>query len=236
MTAPAPSRWLVLRVRVIDRLAALVLAPVIGPIAAVLAWKVVREDGRPALVGLPRVGEDGRTFKMWKLRTMRVGEASGAAGGAVITAGDDDRVTPFGRTLRRWRLDELPQLINVIRGDMGLLGPRPETPSLVALDDERWQAVLAVRPGVAGPTQLLVERWESELLESGRAEDRYRDDVLPVKLAADRWYVEHATPAVDLRVAWSMVQRFGLRRGRTVVEAVLRAAVPEAVVVPATEA
>ena len=151
MTAPAPSRWLVLRVRVIDRLAALVLAPVIGPIAAVLAWKVVREDGRPALVGLPRVGEDGRTFKMWKLRTMRVGDASGAAGGAVINAGDDDRVTPFGRTLRRWRLDELPQLINVIRGDMGLLGPRPETPSLVALDDERWQAVLAVRPGGGTP-------------------------------------------------------------------------------------
>lgn len=226
------SRWLRLRSALLDRLAALVLAPILAPIVAGLAWWVRRADGPPSFVGLERVGRDGRPFRMWKLRSMRVEQPRGVAGGAVITAGDDDRVTEVGARLRRYRLDELPQLWNVLRGDMGLVGPRPETPSMVDLDDPRWRAVLAARPGIAGPTQLVVERWEADVLAAGDQDERYRSDVLPVKLALDRWYVASASLAVDLQVVWSMVQRFVLGRDETAVEVTARAAVPEAAEVP----
>jgi len=234
---PAPtregrSRWLALRVVIVDRLVALALLPILGPVMAVLAWLVRREDGPPSFIALDRVGEGGRTFRMWKLRSMSAGGAGGSAGGAVITSVTDDRITSIGRHLRRWRLDELPQLANVLRGDMGLLGPRPETPTLVDRTDPMWDAVLAVRPGITGPTQLVVERWEAASLDEGSQEDRYRDTILPVKLAVDRWYVEQASPVLDLAVAWSMVQRFVLGRSETLVERMVRARVPAARKVP----
>lgn len=227
-----PTWWLRLRTAVVDRVAALVLLPLLGPVIAYLAWRVRREDGPPSVIGLDRVGADGAPFAMWKLRTMRVAGADGSAGGAAITSSADQRITPLGARLRRWRLDELPQVANVLRGDMGLLGPRPETPSLVDLQDPRWRAVLAVRPGITGPTQLVAEQWEADVLDEGGHVDRYRLEVLPVKLAVDRWYVERATPWVDVVVAWSMVQRFVLGRSTTSVERLVRAEVPEAAVVP----
>ncbi len=231
--APAgPSRWLAVRSGFVDRVVALVLLPVLAPVVGVLAWRVHRHDGSPVLIGLDRVGRGGITFRMWKLRSMRVEGADGLAGGAVITATDDDRITPIGRRLRAWRLDELPQVVNVLRGEMALVGPRPETPSLVDLDDPRWEAVLRARPGITGPTQLVVERWEAATLAAGEQDDRYRTRILPVKLAVDRWYVEGASLRTDLRTAWSMVQRFALGRDETTIQADARRAVPEVAVVP----
>ncbi len=228
-----PTRWLRVRTVLLDRVVAVALLPLLGPLLAYLAWRVRRDDGPPSVIGLERVGASGVPFVMWKLRTMRVAGAGGSAGGAAITSSDDRRITPLGARFRRWRLDELPQVANVLRGDMGLLGPRPETPSLVDLDDPRWQVVLAARPGITGPTQLVAERWEAAVLDEGGHVDRYRTDVLPVKLAVDRWYVEGATPWVDVVVAWSMVQRFILGRSSTAVERLVRAQVPEVAVVPA---
>lgn len=233
MTASkGPSGWIRARSTVLDPLVALLLSPVLAPVVALLGWRIRRGDGGPAFVVLARCGRDGVPFGMWKLRSMRVAEAGGAAGGGVITASDDDRVTPIGATIRRWRLDELPQVWNVIRGDMALFGPRPETPSLVDLDDERWRAVLLAKPGITGPTQLLVERWESSALAGDGVVDRYQEEILPVKLAADRWYVEHASLLVDLQVAWSMAERFVLGRDQTSIERRLRASLPEAEAVP----
>lgn len=234
--SPRPSEgtspWVRVRSTVIDRLVALVLLPLLAPVVAVLGWRVRRADGGPPLIGLERIGRDGVPFTMWKLRSMRSDRADGTSGGAAITAADDDRITPVGAMMRRWRLDELPQVWNVLRGDMGLLGPRPETPGLVDLADHRWQRVLAGRPGITGPTQLVVEQWESERLRDGSQEDVYRTEILPVKLAVDAWYVERGTLLTDLEVAWSMVERFGLGRADTWIGRVVRAAVPEADVVP----
>lgn len=230
-----PTWWLRLRTSVVDRVAALVLLPVLGPVVAYLAWRVRREDGPPSVIGLQRMGAHGVPFAMWKLRTMRVAGADGSAGGAAITSSDDQRITPLGARLRRYRLDELPQVANVLRGDMGLLGPRPETPSLVDTDDARWRAVLAVRPGITGPTQLVAEQWEADVLDEGGHVDRYRLEVLPVKLAVDRWYVEQASPWVDLVVAWSMVERFVLGRSCTAVERLVRDQVPEVAAVPSAQ-
>lgn len=226
-----PTGWLRARTAVVDRVVALVLLPVLGPVIAYLAWRVRRQDGPPSVIGLDRVGADGVAFRMWKLRTMRVAAAGGSAGGAAITSSDDARITPLGASLRRWRLDELPQVWNVLRGDMGLLGPRPETPSLVDHDDPRWRSVLAVRPGITGPTQLVAEQWEAAVLDEGGHVDRYRLEVLPVKLAVDRWYLDRASPWVDLVVGWSMVQRFVLGRSATAVERLVHREVPEASVI-----
>lgn len=234
--APGPSPWLAFRSTVLDRLAAAVLVLVLGPVALVLGWWVRRHDGGPALIRLDRVGQGGSRFGMWKLRSMRVAVDAGAgtlvdrgiAGGSAITAVDDHRVTPAGAWLRRWRLDELPQLVNVLTGDMALFGPRPETPSLVDVDDPAWTAVLAARPGITGPTQLVVEGWEAEVLTEGSQEQCYRHEILPVKLAVDRWYVEHASPRLDLAVAWSMFERFLLGRRDTSVQRMVRAEVAAA--------
>lgn len=220
------SRWL--RVRgPLDRIVGFVGALVCAPVVALLGLLVRRADGGPGLVALPRVGSDGRVFAMRKLRTMRAEEADGAARGSRITAGNDDRVTPIGRRLRSLHLDELPQLWNVARGEMLLLGPRPETPELVDPDDARWRRVLTVAPGLAGPTQLVLDEFEQSQLTGPDPQRDYRDRVLPLKLAVDQWYVAHATPWVDALVVVSFVQRVVLGRPSCAVARLVHRAVPE---------
>jgi lipopolysaccharide/colanic/teichoic acid biosynthesis glycosyltransferase len=165
-------------------------------------------------------------FPMRKLRTMRSSAPGGLASGRSLTSNGDDRVTPTGRVLRRWRLDEVPQLVNVLRGDMLLLGPRPEAPEFVSLEDDRWRAVLSAPPGIAGPTQVLVDRWESEIISGPEGDDQYRKAVLPVKLALDEWYVQRATPALDVLVVWSIVRKLAGRPTSRLRDAAL-SSVPE---------
>jgi lipopolysaccharide/colanic/teichoic acid biosynthesis glycosyltransferase len=226
--------WLRLRTP-LDRLFAAGLGILLAPFVGLLAWLIRRADGGPGVVVLPRVGRGGREFGMHKLRTMRADDGAGLAAGARITSGIDTRVTPIGRRLRRLRIDELPQVLDVVTGRMALLGPRPETPELVDLGDARWQQVLRVRPGIAGPTQLLVDDWEAELLRGPEASSVYRDVVLPVKLAVDAWYVERATPWIDTLVVVSLFERFVLRRSSCVVVRRIRREVALAERVGATQ-
>lgn len=193
------SRYL--RVRIVaDRvLAALLLVPC-APVIAVLGWLIHRHDGGPALIAVPRVGLKGEELRMWKLRSMRAETADGRATGIGLTSAGDSRVTPVGRRLRAYHLDELPQLFNVVRGEMTLLGPRPEAPEYVDVDDPEWTAVLAAPPGLAGPTQLVVGDWERDVISSAPDGSAYRERVVPVKLAIDRWYVEHASLSTDALV------------------------------------
>ncbi|MBL8778104.1 MAG: sugar transferase [Acidimicrobiales bacterium] len=218
------TRWL--RARwVLDRVAAAVLVVVTAPLSAAI-WLVVRVvDGPPAVVRLPRIGQGGEEFAMDKFRSMTVQSATGHAGGAALTMGADPRVTPLGRRLRHYRLDELPQLVNVLRGEMALLGPRPETPLYVDLDDERWQAVVAALPGIAGPTQVLIHDFEAGLGVDDLK--RYEAEMVPVKLAIDQWYLAKASPVVDLCVLLALVQRFLLRRSTTTLHGRLEREIPE---------
>lgn len=197
--------WLRARL-VADRVIAAAAALLSAPLVAVLAILVRRHDGGAPLIQVPRVGRDGRTFGMWKLRSMRVDTRDGRAAGAVLTSTADDRITPIGARMRSLHLDELPQLLNVVRGEMCLLGPRPEAPEFVDLDDPSWQQVLSVPPGIAGPTQLVVGDWERAQIDLDEHGDAYRDVVVPVKLAIDAWYVRRATPAIDLLVLSSLLR------------------------------
>jgi len=191
----------------------------VAPLLLVLAGLVTALDRQPPLVGLPRVGRGGRRFTMWKVRTMR-----GTGGSGSITVLGDDRITPLGARLRRFRLDELPQLWNVVRGDMALIGPRPETPDLVDLDDAGWRAVLSVPPGIAGATQVVIHGREAQV----RSVDEYVSSVLPHKVEIDRWYVRHASLAVDVDVLRSVVRSIRVPDGETAVHRRLRRSLPSA--------
>jgi lipopolysaccharide/colanic/teichoic acid biosynthesis glycosyltransferase len=200
-----PSRWLRTRL-VLDRVLAAVLAIATAPVVAVLAMLIRRDDGAAPLIRVPRVGRGGATFGMWKLRSMRVDTDDGRASGAALTRSDDDRITPIGERLRALHLDELPQLYNVVRGEMCLLGPRPEAPDYVDMGDPAWRGVLAVPPGIAGPTQLVVGDWERTEIDRDQRGDAYRQVVVPVKLAIDGWYVRRSSLRLDLLVIASLLR------------------------------
>lgn len=203
-----PSAWLRGRI-VADRVVAAAVAVLTAPVVIVLAVLIRRADGDPPLIRVRRVGRNGTPFGMWKLRSMRAASPQGLAAGSALTNGtDDERITPIGRRIRSYHLDELPQLWNVAMGDMSLLGPRPETPEFVDLHDARWLEVLSVPPGIAGPTQLIVGDWEREVISASTDGSGYRSAVLPAKLAIDRWYLHAASPTTDLLVAGTLMRRF----------------------------
>jgi len=199
-------RWLRIRL-VLDRVIAACGLLVLWPVLAVIGL-LVKRDGGPAFLLVARMGRNFEPFAMWKVRSMRVVTADGRAGGSALTAKDDDRITPIGRRIRSYHFDEIPQLINVVRGEMLLLGPRPEDPSFVDPECARWQRLLTVPPGIAGPTQLVVSDWEREIIADDPDDGAYEQVVLPVKLAIDEWYVRTCSPWRDLEVGIALLKRF----------------------------
>jgi len=212
---------------VLDRLLAAVGLVALSPVIGVLGWLVHRHDGGPAFITVERVGRHGRPMRMWKLRSMRAESADGRATGVSLTSAGDDRITPIGAKLRAGHLDELPQLFNVVKGEMTLLGPRPEAPEYVDATDDDWRAVLAAPPGIAGPTQLAVGDWERDIITAAPDGSAYERDVVPVKVAIDRWYVEQASPGIDALVVVGLARRLAGRPVGALLERI-RAGVPEA--------
>ena len=184
--------------RAVEAVSALVALALTAPVLLVVALMVKATSPGPVFHRAARVGRDGTRFEMLKFRTMVDGAA---ARGPALTTDGDPRITRVGRWLRRVHLDELPQLWNVLRGDMGFVGPRPEDPRFVDLGDPRWERVLEVRPGITGPTQLAFHRREAELLcGEGDPEAGYLRRVLPRKLEMDAGYVGSRTVLGDLGV------------------------------------
>jgi lipopolysaccharide/colanic/teichoic acid biosynthesis glycosyltransferase len=153
-----------------------------SPVLALAALALKLEDGGPVLYRQTRVGRDGVDFELLKLRTMVVGAETKGAGFAVDRG--DARITRVGRLLRRLSIDELPQLWNVVRGDMSLIGPRPTLRYQVEQYTERQRRRLEVKPGITGWAQI-----------HGRATLPWAE-----RIELDVWYVEHRSPLVDLRI------------------------------------
>lgn len=179
-----------------DVLVAALASVVTVPIWIGAALAVLFSSRGRVLYGGPRVGRHGKTFVMYKFRTMEVARGEASIG---ITAWNDPRITRVGRFLRATKVDELPQLINVIRGDMSLVGPRPEVPEFVMLEDPVQRVILSVRPGITGPTQLAY-RHEEQLLDHASVEHEYRTEIQPAKLATDLEYVRTRTLRRDARL------------------------------------
>ena len=177
--------------------AALGLLILLVPGLLVAAWVKLDSPG-PVFFRQERVGRGGRLFRIHKFRTMRVDAPSL---GPQITIGADPRITRSGQWLRASKVDELPQLLDVLRGEMSLVGPRPEVPRYVALyPAELRERVLSVRPGITDPASLSF-RHESELLAaSDNPEQTYVEQVLPQKLQLSADYIRRATLGRDLVV------------------------------------
>ena len=151
-------------------------------------------------------GYGGREFTMYKFRTMRVGPGDQAV---PITAPGDHRVYPFGRFLRMTKIDELPQLFNVLKGDMSIVGPRPEAPEIVRSRYTRDDlTTLHVRPGVTSPGTLYYYTHCERTLNTDRVVDQYVQELLPTKLALDRVYLRSASVLYDLRIVFRTI--FGI--------------------------
>jgi lipopolysaccharide/colanic/teichoic acid biosynthesis glycosyltransferase len=168
--------------RALDVAGASLALALASPLLAVSALAVKVEDRGPVLYRQRRVGKDGVEFELLKLRTMIVGAETQGAGLAVNRG--DPRITTVGRVLRRLSLDELPQLWNVVRGDMSLIGPRPTLAYQVERYTERQRRRLEVKPGITGWAQI-----------HGRAALPWDD-----RIELDLWYVEHRSPRVDLKI------------------------------------
>lgn len=185
------------------------------PLIAVMGVLVRLTSAGPVLFRQERVGRDGRLFRIWKFRTMT---ADAATHGAAVSGRVDSRVTAVGRYLRPTRLDELPQLVNILRGDMTLIGPRPEVPGFVAHYTEDERLTLLVRPGLIGPGGLLFAAEQSRELDDAEDPDLfYIHHHLHPKLAADLAYLRDRRLLRDLQVVLAagaaLVGRTTSRRG-----------------------
>jgi len=176
--------------RVIDVLLILLAAPVLLPVGLLVAWRVRRMLGSPVLFRQQRPGRDGRLFELVKFRSMR--DATDADGQPLP---DADRLIPFGMRLRATSLDELPALLNVLAGDMSLVGPRPLLSEYLPLYDERQARRHEVRPGITGWAQI-----------NGRNALSWEQ-----KFAYDVWYVDHRSLLLDIRILWRTVGKVWTR-------------------------
>ena len=180
--------------RLFDFLASLALLILLSPLFAIIALLIKLDSPGPVFYRARRVGWEGQPFCMLKFRTM-VTDADKLGPG--LTCHADPRITRVGHLLRQTSLDELPQLLNIVRGDMSLIGPRPETPEYVNLNDPTWQQVLSVRPGLSGLAQLRYADEAAQLSGVAAAHD-YLTHILPDKLALDVQYVQTRSLALDL--------------------------------------
>ncbi|MGM9516918.1 sugar transferase [Roseateles sp. DB2] len=184
--------------RLFDILAAglglLLLSPLLLAVALWIRW----DSPGPVLFRQERVGRGGRPFFIHKFRSMRV---DAPALGPQITIGEDPRITASGRFIRRSKIDELPQLWDVLRGAMSLVGPRPEVPRYVALyPADLRDLVLSVRPGITDPASLAFRDESERLAGAADPERAYVEDILPAKLRLSAAYVRQASLLTDLKL------------------------------------
>jgi len=170
----------------------------LSPLLALIALAMKLEDGGPVLYTQSRVGRGFRVFRLYKFRSMI---PNAEHHGAPLTRPGDARVTRVGTFLRKHKLDELPQLLNVLKGDMQLVGPRPELPRYVERFRPQYTALLHDRPGITDPASL-VYRDEEQFLDSHDIEAQYLSEILPQKLKLSLLYSQERTFFSDLGIIW----------------------------------
>jgi lipopolysaccharide/colanic/teichoic acid biosynthesis glycosyltransferase len=186
--------------RTLDVVVAVALLLLLIPVLALVAVAVKLESPGPLLYRCRRPGFGGRAIEVLKFRKMRDGSRGGA-----LTVGLDERFTRIGNVLARTRLDELPQLWNVLRGDMSLVGPRPEDPAFVEQHGPEFDRILRVRPGITGLSQLAFAR-EREILDDVDPTGDYTSRILPQKIHLDTLYAHDRTLALDLKIlVWTFL-------------------------------
>jgi lipopolysaccharide/colanic/teichoic acid biosynthesis glycosyltransferase len=193
--------------RLFDLIAALLLAVLLALPMLAIAMLIALRDGRPVFYGSERMQSPDRAFRLWKFRTMtKAGANAGVSGGDKAA-----RITPLGRVLRRWRLDELPQLWNVLRGDISFVGPRPPLREYVERFPQTYAAVLASRPGITGLATLRFHAREERLLarcaSAAETDAVYARRCIPRKARLDLIYQRRRNLCWDARLMVQTVLR-----------------------------
>ena len=195
ISTPIASGRSALAKAIFDRLSAGAGLVIASPLFLLAALAVMLEDRLPIVFRQARIGRHGKPFQLLKFRSMCTNVP-----GARITAGKDPRLTRVGKLLRRYKIDELPQLWNVLKGEMSLVGPRPEVPAFVDTGDPAWQVVLQVRPGITDLATLVYRNEEEILASSDDPETYYRDTILPSKLIMNLQYMRAGSLWLDLKL------------------------------------
>lgn len=189
--------------RLFDFFVSLLGILLLWPLLVLIAIAVKCSSRGPVFFLQERVGRGFRRFKIYKFRTMIV---DAPKLGPEITAGEDPRITRVGRFLRKWKLDELPQLVNVLKGEMSFVGPRPEVPRYVDMFREDYACVLSVRPGITDPASLKYRDEASVLAKSTDPEQTYVREILPEKIMLAKEYVAQASLRGDIALIWKTIR------------------------------
>lgn len=190
--------------RVLDLLIAIPATIVLLPVFAVIAVWIKLNSRGPVFFLQERIGRGGLPFRIFKFRTMVV---DAEQRGTQITIGRDPRITRCGHFLRKYRFDELPQLLNVLKGEMGIVGPRPEVPRYVALYNDEQRQILAYRPGITSPASIAFSNENEILAQQPDPENFYRTELMPAKIGKDLLYSRQATIRSDCAVIARTVVR-----------------------------
>jgi len=189
------------------------------PVFLVVPILIKMTSPGPVFYGARRVGLRGQQFQMWKFRTMR---PDASASSALITGGEDPRITRIGAYLRKLKIDELPQLLNVLNGTMSIVGPRPQSPKYVEHYDESALRTLSVKPGLTGPAMIVSQE---TLLSSQSPQDNesyYLEHLLPERITRDLYYVDHWSFGLDVtcvvRTAQALLSRDRSVRQKSIVD------------------
>ncbi|GJL50477.1 MAG: glycosyl transferase [Nitrospirales bacterium] len=189
------------------------------PFALVISTIIAIVDPGPIFYRQERIGKNGKKFLLWKFRTMRVHQPSDVG---QLTAGSrDPRITSFGYYLRILKLDEVPQLWNVMKGEMSLVGPRPEVERYVRLYDDRQKRVLQLRPGCTDISVIRGHFHDDALLDDHQhdPEQYYISTIMPRKLDHNLYYLEHQSLLLDLKIlTGTMMLLIGIRKNQSVME------------------
>jgi lipopolysaccharide/colanic/teichoic acid biosynthesis glycosyltransferase len=201
------TRYLRVGKRLLDLTVAVSGLAITAPVFVFCAIAIPLSNRGPVFFRQVRVGQFGRTFKIFKFRSMVCDHA-----GPRITAAGDPRITGFGKLLRKTKIDEIPQLVNVLRGEMSIVGPRPEVPEYVAAYDARQRRVLQVKPGITGPAALRFVDEESLLAQASEQDNFYVSRLLPYKLEMELAYCEEMNLWQDVRLIAQTVMRIFFRQ------------------------
>lgn len=190
--------------RLFDLVVTLAGLILLSPLFLLIVLLILIAMGRPVFYRQVRIGKNGIPFKIIKFRSMvRDAERQGPA----FTAGGDPRITPLGRLLRKYKLDELPQLLNVLAGDMSIVGPRPEVPEYVEMYTPEQKKVLAVRPGLTDPASIVYRDEETVLARHEDSRRAYVEKLMPAKLKLNLAYIEKATFRRDLALIFRTIEK-----------------------------
>jgi len=190
--------------RIFDIVCSLAGLVVLLPFFVLIALAIVVSSGLPVFYFQTRVGKGNRDFKLFKFRTMHTGADRK---GLLTVGGRDPRVTAVGYYLRKYKLDELPQLFNVLLGSMSLVGPRPEVRKYVQLYNAEQMKVLSVKPGITDLASLRFINENEILAQSADPEKTYIEEIMPEKLALNKEYIEHPSLAADFKIILATLRR-----------------------------